>query len=394
MDAAQGHQRTVAAGLRGHDNSFGVLRLFLASSVIFSHAFYLGGWREDPTLGLTRGQETIGGWAVVGFFVISGYLITKSGASADIVQFLWRRVLRIFPAFWVALAVGALLVGPIVWLNMGRSLGEYMSTAPGGPVGYVTANWKLAIHQWGVHDIFIATTPYGEATGASVFNGSLWTLEYEWRAYMIIAVLVLLGVLRRAPWLILACLAIFYSAALGAAFAPSIFPRVSVEFSDRFFVNLTLAFLLGATLAVFGPRVVLDGRLALAAGALVVVTLAVRGWVLVGYPAFAYLLIYTAARLPAGWRKIGAKNDYSYGMYVYGFLVQQFTAYWGWHKWGYVPWVADTLLVTAGCAVVSWHLVEKPALRLKAWCPGVGIRRIASEIQSRLLLWRRPPPDA
>jgi peptidoglycan/LPS O-acetylase OafA/YrhL len=98
------------------------------------------------------------------------------------------------------------------------------------------------------------------------------------------------------------------------------------------------------------------------------------GWVLVGYFAFAYVLIFLAARLPMWCRKIGARNDYSYGMYVYGFLVQQYTAFLGWHLWGYVPWVAATLVVTACLACLSWHVVEKPALRLKDRGPGRGIR--------------------
>ena len=50
------------------------------------------------------------------------------------------------------------------------------------------------------------------------------------------------------------------------------------------------------------------------------------------------------------------------------------TNYLGWYKWGYVPWVAATIVVSAGCAWLSWHLVEKRALALKDWGPGRGIR--------------------
>ena len=75
--------RSLSDALAGHRNSLGVIRLVLASAVIFSHAFPLGGWStDDPMKTLTKGQESIGGFAVLGFFAISGYLIAKSGMKA------------------------------------------------------------------------------------------------------------------------------------------------------------------------------------------------------------------------------------------------------------------------------------------------------------------------
>lgn len=365
---------TLSAGLRGTDNAFGVIRLILASSVIFSHAFYLGGWVEDPTHGLTHGQDTIGGIAVVGFFAVSGYLITKSGTRTDIMQFLWRRSLRIFPAFWGALLTGALVIGPLVWLQMGRGLGTYFVRTPGGPIDYVRQNMELTIRQWGIFDIFAHDTPYGGITGVSVFNGSLWTLAYEWRAYLVIAVLVLVGALRKAPIIAVFATAVLWVMAFvqhtGIAEVSTVWPG----FEDRYYVTLTLAFLIGSTAAVLADRIVLDGRIALLAGAIAVGSLLWNGWVLVGYPAFAYVLFYLGAALPGWWRRIGQKNDYSYGMYVYGFLVQQLTAFWGWHRWGYIPWVGASILVTAVFALASWHLIEKRALQLKDWGPGRGLR--------------------
>ena len=58
------------------------------------------------------GQASLGSLAVGGFFAISGYLIAKSGMSSDVVQFMWRRILRIFPAYWLVLLVTAFLIGP------------------------------------------------------------------------------------------------------------------------------------------------------------------------------------------------------------------------------------------------------------------------------------------
>jgi peptidoglycan/LPS O-acetylase OafA/YrhL len=81
---------------------------------------------------------------------------------------------------------------------------------------------------------------------------------------------------------------------------------------------------------------------------------------------------------------IGAKNDYSYGMYLYGFLIQQLTAYLGWYQWGYWPWTLACVVLTAGCAWLSWHGIEKRALALKDRGPGRGVAYWLEQIRGRL----------
>ncbi|WP_159078122.1 acyltransferase family protein [Salinibacterium hongtaonis] len=366
--------RSISEGLAGHRNSLGVLRLVLAGLVIISHAFPLGGWGEDPMLGWTKYQESIGGLAVVGFFAISGYLIAKSGAGVDILQFLWRRVLRIFPAFWLVLIVGAVIVGPIVWLLDGNRPGGYLvNWGAGGPVGYIVLNADLTMRQWGIHDIFI-DTPWGQHTGSSALNGSLWTLAYEWSCYLIIAVLVVLGVLKRARWVVLLVTLFYFGVAVSTYVVPGLAASVIPQFGDRFRITLPLIFLIGACFAMYSRSIPLNDILGVFSGIVVVASLAFGGWIFVGFPAFAYLLLWAAARLPEWMQWIGAKNDYSYGVYVYGFLVQQFTSYLGWHHWGYIPWVLATVVVTGACAWLSWHLVEKRAMQLKDFGPGRGLR--------------------
>lgn len=365
---------SLSDGLGGHRNSLGILRLILASMVIFSHAFPTGGWGEDPSKSWTNGQETIGGFAVVGFFAISGYLIAKSGASADILQFVWRRALRIFPAFWTVLLVGAVIVGPIVWHLEGNGLRGYIGASP---VAYVFGNADLTIRQWGIYDIFATTTPYGETVGYSVLNGSLWTLVFEWGCYMLIAALLVLGVLRHAKWVVPALAGAFWLLFILYSLAPNVVMVFAPLLADPFKIKLTLAFLLGSSLAMYSRKIPLNDWIGIACGIVMVVTLLTGGWVLLGYPAFAYFVLWLAARLPKRIQWIGAKNDYSYGMYVYGFLVQQFTAFLGWHLLGYWAWVALTLLVTAGCAWLSWHGIEKRAMALKDRGPGRGLEWLA-----------------
>ena len=102
-----------------------------------------------------------------------------------------------------------------------------------------------------------------------------------------------------------------------------------------------------------------------------------------GTIAAVYFVMYLAAALPKQVQWIGQKNDYSYGVYIYGFLVQQVTAYLGWYQWGYVPYVAIALVLTLGCAWISWHLVEKRAMALKNWGPGRGVAHWRAWLSAR-----------
>ncbi len=374
-DAVEGKPwRSLSDGLGGRNNSLGIIRLVLASAVIFSHAFPLGGWGEDPMVAISKGQENLGGIAVLGFFAISGYLITKSGARTDIMQFMWHRFLRIFPAFWVVLLVAAGVVGPIIWLVGGGELAGYAHRGAGGPVGYLLSNWNLSIWQYGIFDIFATTTPYGETVGTGVFNGSLWTLSYEWICYLIIGVLVLGGVLVRARILVPILTALFFVLQVASVVNPAAPGMINPFFADHYRISLPLIFLFGACLAVYSKKIPLDDRLGILSGAVFLFSLFFGGLGVIGYPAIAYFVLWGAARLPASFRKIGATNDFSYGIYVYGFLVEQVLAYFGVYRLGYLPFALLALVITVGCAWLSWHLIEKPALSLKDKGPGRGIR--------------------
>ncbi len=390
---------SLGEALNGHRNSLGILRLILASLVIVDHAFPLGGYGEDPFWSYTNGQTSLGGLAVGGFFAISGYLIVKSGVATDVVQFLWRRAIRIFPAFWGVLLFAAFVIGPLIWWGMGRPLSAYFTLGAGGPFSYFTSNWTLSIGTYAIHDIFL-DTPYGQTVGASVFNGSLWTLAYEWGCYLMVAVLAVSAVLARARVLVPVMTGALLLAHVASVLAPDRIAAVVPLLADAQVIFLGSAFLVGATLGIYSERVAYDDRLGLLSAAVLVVTMFTGGFAVLGVPAGAYLVLYLAARLPRSLQWIGAKNDYSYGVYVYGFLVQQCLAYLGVHRWGYVPYTVVAFVITFVLAWLSWHLIEKRALGLKSWGPGRGIAYWRSRWSSRghgfdfLRAGRAAAPDA
>ena len=357
---------TILSSLKGHNNSIGLLRLVFAVAVIVSHAFPLGGFGGEPRFGTWGLQESLGGAAVAGFFAISGYLVLRSALAGGFFLFIWKRALRIFPGYWVALLVGVLAVGPVVWLLEGGSLEAYFLPSDGGVYAYLVANFDLSIGIQGVWNVFVATTPYGIATGNGELNGSLWTLTYEWSSYLIVGALLGLGLLRytRATVVIVAGVLGFINTLyfFDQQLAVSAFGSIV----DQQFAGFGFVFFVGASLAAYADTIRLNTWVGIACGIVVVVSLLGVGWKVAGFAALPYFLLWVAATLPAGFQWIGRKNDYSYGVYLYGFLIQQTTAYFGLHLLGIIPWTIICIGLAFGMAWLSWNLVERPALSLKS----------------------------
>ena len=350
-------------------NSLGFLRYLLAALVVVDHSFPISGLHggTDPLWRWSKGQDSLGGIAVTGFFVISGFLVTRSWISSPSTgRYLWRRFLRIFPGFWVCLLVTALFLAPLAWHHEHGGLGGYFNISVDTPAGYVYNNALLHIHQWNIGAL-LQGTPYSHSGYPQAWDGSLWTLIYEFKCYLMIAVLGLIGILTRHRGFVLGLLAGFFVAAMSYQVDPTWAAKLLPVLKDPFVARFGYVFLLGTVAALFADRIEIDDRLGLFAAIVFVVTLREGGFLLLGYPALAYLCFYLAVRLPlSGFDKPG---DFSYGTYIYAFPLQQLLAQHGMQRHGIVAFVAASLVAATAAAYVSWNLVEKPALKLKNWAP-------------------------
>ncbi|WP_431679072.1 acyltransferase family protein [Kitasatospora sp. KL5] len=377
---------------RSRENGFGLLRLLLALAVVASHARPLGFGGGNPGTGVTRGQTDLGTLAVCGFFVLSGLLVTRSAVRLPVGRFLLHRALRLLPGLWCCLLVTALVVAPAVAWHEGAGVADLFGR-PDGPWGYLAANWLVTVHQYGIGGL-LGAVPHPYA-----FDGSLWSLRYEVLAYLVVAVLAAAGLLRRAgrllvPLLAVGCWAVLAAAAPGypGLRAPTYAPDgigfdlpVFGTGSTAQLVPLFLAFALGAS-AAFHPGAVRRGGAGAAAVATVVLAVSLRcgGFTVVGLPALAYLLLWAAEHTPAPLRAVGRRHDYSYGLYVYAFPAQQVLAELGANHWGYAPYLVSSVLCAGAAAVLSWHLVEAPALRLR------GVFRRRTNLFGRSATGERP----
>lgn len=331
------------------DNSLNLIRLVLAALVLVSHAFPLGGLGDDPSFA----GESLGGWAVIGFFVISGYLITGSRFRTSFGSYLTHRIARIFPAFLVCLAVTAFVFAPVAWYADRGSLAGFFST-PNTPVNYVLGNALLKMT-----DYSVAGTPAG-VPYPGAWNGSLWTLYYEFLCYLVVGVLACWAVSRRSA---LVVGAVFAGSVLVQIFLPQILTYTGPNQDVVFMAKLLPYFLGGALVYLLHERIPLRWPVALASAAVAITMVVIwNDWGgQAAAPLFAVALLWLGSAVPAPqWFQ---RNDISYGMYVYAFPVQQLLAMAGAHEWGVVPYILLTLPPTIALAAASWYLVERPVMR-------------------------------
>ena len=335
-------------------NRLGTMRHVLALAVLVDHAFILQG--AGHVLGSTPYQTSLGGLAVAGFFVLSGALITASWEhSRTAWQFARNRVLRIFPGYLVCLLVTAFVIGPLAWaVQSSPEIPAYWKLEP-GPASYVLRNSLLMQFQPRIGDLFATHTE------AYSINGSLWSIPWEAGCYMMVGALGLAGVITRWPLgVAMGTLALLANCLV---FPPgSILGRLFL--SERV-VFLPVCFLGGASFYLFRHRIQHSPWL----GALALVGVIIGGcfhWLLTAAFFLSYLLFYAAGlAVPAEGFPRRKQADYSYGIYIYAFPVQQLLAAAGVAQAG--PWwlLLASLAGAVPLAALSWHLVEGPSLRCK-----------------------------
>lgn len=332
----------------GRDNNFNLIRFVAATNVILFHSYALtDNHKYDPLYRLTGGVANGGYVAVMVFFVVSGFLVAKSFVRQPSVgAFVAARVLRIYPGLALAALVTILIAGlssAVPWrsfLTDPQTLEYLVVTASG----------------WDVRDRLpgaFASNPFPHTV-----NGSLWTLPIELKLYVGCLLAGVCTLLRR-PWL--------YNATFVAGVI--LFGRHPEWFPIRPEIGVVrdfgFAFALGAFAWVNRDRVVLSPWLALGA----VLLIAFNPWGLGRQPFFvplvAYLVLVFALHPRFRFAPFNRVGDYSYGLYVYAFPIQQMLvqAYPGTSPVGLF---VAAFAATAVLAVLSWHLVEQPMLGLKA----------------------------
>jgi len=343
------------------DNNFNLVRLFGAALVIYGHSYALTG-NPPPGFAATS-VSTIG---VKIFFSISGYLVSLSWLSdPHLARFFSRRLLRICPALIVIVFSTAFIIGPLLTR---LSLTEYF-----GDPGVYSYLWNATLYiNYFLPGLFEHNV-YPDAV-----NGSLWSLPTEFAMYILTPVLLTIFYFLPRRLAQLATASLLVAAYAGAHMDHG--GRQLVFYATDVWASLTLApyFIAGMAFAAFGLSRVFNIYVAFAL--LFVVAIFDTG-ALVKEAMLILILPYACLSFASGRNILPGleRFDISYGLFLYGFLIQQIIAKFfasPLHPWT-MFWAA--LCATAVPAYVSWILVEKPAL---GWKPGTRHASDANSIGS------------
>lgn len=341
----------------GRDNNFNLIRICAALVVLVNHSFDLTRGTDLHYQSLQKIVLTImsSETAVNVFFITSGFLVTGSLLTRkNLIEFAWARVLRIYPALLVLVLLTVFGLGVFFTTT---SLSTYFTDDK--TYSYLLRNSTLfGGVAFGLPGVF-ENNPFKGAV-----NGSLWTMPKEIKMYAILAIIWGLASLRSVPASGIRVFKFIVVSSAVAAGLTYIFGHFYFP-SEGEFTRLFFMFFTGAAFYVLKEHIPLSRSFFwLSIFALTLAAIDKPTFFVAYNMTLAYILFFVAY-VPSG--RIRAYNrtgDYSYGVYIYAFPVQQSIA-------ALVPDISGwsmimvSAVVTLSLAALSWHLLEQHALGLK-----------------------------
>lgn len=357
--------RSVCSIIQRDKNNFDLLRLIAAIAVIFGHSYAISPQppHKDFILNLLFFDYS-GSLAVNFFFFLSGLLVMDSLIRRPKpLQFLVRRASRIFPGLVLCLFVTVFIIGP---LFTKLSIFDYFTQKE--TWSYLFKNISLGELQWKLPGVF-SDSQFG-------LNGSLWTLPYELKCYLYLTLFCGLGLFTNrfiANSLYLAIISI-------ALFMPNFLLQFGFPQTPKTHI-LAAYFSVGMLCALNKEKISLNGFAVLVMwGFYLLVPTAARHNFLF-YSIFFYTSLYIAS-LPFVIKYLKLPCDISYGVYIYGFMIQQ-SIHAVFPTMGIYGNQLICILIACLAGLASWFLIEKPAISL-------GAKITASDwAQLRSLKWLR-----
>lgn len=330
-----------------HVHGFHLMRICLAVAIVLYHTvptsdgqYWDMRYWTGPFNGVISAMLPI-------FFALSGFLVAGSlERTPRLSQFLTLRVIRLVPALAVEILLCALILGPLVTT---RPLQEYFSD----PEFWAYFRNIVGDVHFQLPGVF-ETLPFPD-----VVNASLWTVPLELKAYGLLALLMILGLTKRR-WLLLIVL-------MTICLLEPVNRIVTGDYGWHGPLQawpLITCFFCGMLVYAFRDKLVYNIWLAAAALIGAVICFHFYQSQLWGAPLIAYATtVFGLVRMPK--IPVISSGDYSYGLYLFAFPIQQVfatlfpeTLEWYWNA-------AFSLTLGLAYAALSWHFVENPVLKRK-----------------------------
>jgi peptidoglycan/LPS O-acetylase OafA/YrhL len=331
---------------RGNGPGFDTLRLLLAIMIVCWHSNLASYGTDDWAW---RGY--LGFYArplLPMFFAISGFLVMGSAfRTDDLRRFLTLRALRIVPALAVEITLSALVLGPVLTT---LPLWDYV-TSPSFHEYFGNVIGRISYFLPGVFE----TNPY-----PGVINVSLWTIPLEILCYVLLGVQILAGLFKRRI-----AMTVFVAVLACVCIAHDILQTPELMLPGRTTPQmLVVSYLFGNLLYLWKDRIPYSAIMFGACLCIGLLFVRVSGLTYLASLCLVYCIIFLGLT-PLPKIPVLSRGDYSYGIYLYGFPMQQLVAYSfpGMHEWYWSIMLALPLAIAV--AVFSWTFVEKPCLDLR-----------------------------
>jgi peptidoglycan/LPS O-acetylase OafA/YrhL len=298
---------------------------------------------------LSGGQLTIGNLCVIIFFFVSGFLITQSFVhSQNLKKFLLARVLRIFPALIFIVFATVFILGPIVSTESPK---EYFSN----PATYAYLETILLHSSASMGEI---PSVFENNIYHSAVNGSLWTLEYEFICYLVVAFMGIFKMLNK-PFAILLLLGSIIITHVPLGITVGTHTIQNTAYFLQYFSAGMLCFL-------YRDKIILNHSYA-AISFIALAVMSAAGGIKYGLILFGtYLILYLVFNPKIKLNNTSKLGDFSYGLYIFAFRIQQTLTLYLYPNINPYTQFLLALPLTLLCSVFSWHLIEKKALKFKS----------------------------
>ena len=341
------------------NNIFDYIRILLAIAVIVAHCYtlFFGAGVTDPITQKILCTESLGGFAVCGFFILSGFMITQSKInSKSNKEFILKRIIRIFPALIVMLLLTVFVLGPIVYNG---NISDYFKNS---------TVWKYLIQNinlfgntaYSIEGVF-ENNPY-----PSAINGSLWSLKHEFIAYLVLIVLSCCSMLKnkKAMLGITTVSVLIYILNINLSPIFSFLNNIGVVAEISQFVKLIMYFLIGATIYLYKDKIKMNFKYFIFACIILLLGISLNATKYVLILTLPYILMYIGT-FKFKRNLLGEIGDFSYGLYIYAFPIQQLIVFYLKDKINIWMYILLSIVLTSVIAIITTYLIDNNTKKLK-----------------------------